>query len=814
MLRNYILIAFRNLRKHKVHAFINIAGLSLGMTCCLLLFLLIRHEWSFDRFHEDADNIYRTTIAYQAPDGSTHYQNMMFPDFTPQLEAEFPVIEKATRFVQSELDFEVGNELFRNGLAEVDAPFFEMFSFPLLAGDQATVLVDPASMVITTEIADSWFGAHGESYENAIGQLVSITRDEVTYDFTITGVAEVPPSNSSLDFEVVIPFENYDTIQLGGNNWGGRTSTYILLDPRTSPDDLEVALRPFIDLQFADYQDGLRSNGFLVEGDGVFNMHLQPLREVHRQPDVWVPYEVQPNDPVYSYILAVIGFLILIIACINFTTLTIGRSSTRQREVGMRKVLGAHRRQLLNQFWGEAVMLTAVSMTFATLLSWMVLPWFNVVTNKELAISMVPPLEFGGTLVALLFVVGFVAGCYPAAVLSRFEPASVLKGNVPGSRQGLTRGLVVLQYTISIGLTIATLIMASQLTYMMEKDLGYDKDLVMIVNARQVEDSEANEVIERFRSRLIPDERITHLARSGQTFNRGTDRNTWNDENGITRQAYNFGVGFDYVELMGMEIVAGRNFSRDYPSDSSHSVLVNEALVRQFEIEDPVGKPLANWLSFIYDESPIVIGVVKDFHFRSLHEEVEPAVLNMHPNYYNYLEALLVRMAPGDMTGTIATVEAAWNEILPGKPFTYTFLDEDLALAYQNDQRWTSIVQYSAVLAILIACLGMLGLATISVSRRTKEIGVRKVLGATVTGVLRLVASEFAWLIGIASVIAFPLAYYGMNEWLAGFASRIEIGPGVFLLATAMALIIAMLSISYHAIRAATSDPVKALRYE
>ncbi len=534
---------------------------------------------------------------------------------------------------------------------------------------------------------------------------------------------------------------------------------------------------PFVDIQFADYRQELRDNGFLADGDDVFRMKLQPLAQLHRQPDVWTPYETNPQDPVYSFILAGIGLLILIIACINFTTLTIGRSSTRQREVGMRKVLGARRSQLLGQFWGEAVMLTVVSLILAVALAWLALPLFNGVTNQDLSLAMLPPLEFVAAMFVFIVVVGIVAGGYPAAVLSRFQPVLVLKGQVlGGSKRGLTRVLVVVQYTISIGLIIATLIMASQLSFIANKNLGYDKDLVMVVHANQVSRAEADGVIERFRTRLRSDNRIAGFARSGQTFNRGTDRNTWMDENGITRQAYNFGVGFDYIDLMEMDIVAGRNFSRDFPSDSTRSILVNEALVREFGIEDPVGKPLSNWLSWIYEESPVVIGVVKDFNFRSLRREVEPAVLNTHPNYYNYLQALLVRIRPGDVEGAVNFVETTWGEILPGRPFTYTFLDEDLAQVYRNDRRWMTIVKYSAILAILIACLGMFGLATISVLRRTKEIGVRKVLGASVPGVLRLVVSEFAWMIGIASVFAFPMAYYGMNEWLAGFASRVEIG--------------------------------------
>lgn len=815
MFRNYLKIAVRNLGKHKIHAFINISGLALGMGCCLLLFLLIQHEWGFDRFHTNSDRLYRVGLRYVKPDGEIGYQNMMFPDFTPQLAVEFPTIEKATRLVGNPIDLQVGNEFFRTDVVEVDAGFFEMFSFPLVAGDPAAVIVDPSSIVVTTDVADRFFGLGAGRYDEAIGRTISFTRDDVEHDFVVSGVSESPPENSSINFEAVISFENYEAIRLGGNNYGGRTSTYVLLEENASAETFETALQPFMLEQFAEYIEGMRDNDFIAEGDDALFMFAQPILDMHWQPDVWTAYEVDPQDPVFSYILGGIGLLVLIIACINFTTLTIGRSTTRQLEVGLRKAFGAQRSQLMYQFWGEAVVLTAISLILGGVLAALTLPLFNDVTAKALSLSAVPPAQLAAVAFGLLFVVGLVAGGYPAAVLSRFQPAVVLKGNVmAGSRQGLTRSLVVLQYTISIGLMICTLIMAQQLAHIANKDLGYKKDLVMVVHANQVGRQDADLVINRFKNTLASAQGVTAIARSGQTFNRGTDRNSWTDENGITRQAYNYGVGHEFVDLMDMKIVAGRNFSPEFPSDSSHAILVNEALVKNFGIENPVGKQLTNWLNWIYDESPVIVGVVKDFHFQSLHREIEPVVLNMHPGYYNYFSSLLVKLKPEDVTGSIEDVEAAWISILPGRPFTYSFLDEDVARQYVEEERWNRIVRYSSILAILIACLGMFGLATLAVARRTKEIGVRKVLGASVSDVLRLIATEFAVLVAVASVLAFPMAYFGMSEWLSDFASRTEIGWPVFALAAVASLGIALLSISYHAIRAATADPIHALRYE
>ena len=811
MLRNYLTIAFRALKRRKAYTFINVFGFAVGMASCLLIFMLVRHEWSYDRFHENADRIYRTSIKYIAPDGEVSYQNMMFPDFTPQLEKEFPAIEQATRYVQGSQDLRVGDEFYRQDMVEVDASFFEIFSFPLLAGDPATALADPSGMVITAATAEAFFQLD-QGFEQLIGRRVSLTRNAVEYDFSITGVVENLPNNSSFQLDVAISFENYENIRLGGNNWGGRTSTYVLLGENQEPDVLETALIPFVETQFSSYIEGLRDNGFLAEGGENFRMHLQPLPQLHQQPDLWVPYEINPHEPLYSYVLAGIGLLIMLIACINFMTLSIGLSESRAREVGMRKVLGAQRIQLMRQFWGEAFILTAVGLLLGLLLAFATLPFFNQLTGQNLALSSFRWFEILLAVLALLALVGLVAGGYPSILLSRFQPVAVLKGVFTGSSKNrLSRGLVVLQYTISIGLIVSTILMAQQLHFLLNKDLGYEKDLVMVVNTGQVSRAEAPLVLQRFRNSLLPYPQISKIARAGTSFTRGSDRNTWTDADGVTRSAYNFGVDEEYLELMGMEIVDGRNFSVDFPADSTQSILVNEALVREFGIENPVGKRLTNWLSFIYDESPTIVGVVRDYNFRSLREDVVPAVLNMHPNYYNFMGAMLIKVENGAISQAVELVENTWKETLPGKPFTYSFLDEDVATQYQTEERWSNIVTASSILAILIASLGLFGLATLTVAKRTKEIGIRKVLGASVPRVVLMIAGEFIKLVGIAAVIAWPLAYLGMNRWLGDFANHISISGWPFVLAALAAAAIALITVSSRTIGAALVNPVRAL---
>lgn len=813
MFRNYLKTAFRSLRKRIGYTLINVNGFAIGMACCLLIFMLVRHEWSYNRFHENADHIYRTTIPYYSPDGELNYQNMMFPDFTPALVEEFAAIEHASRFVQGSTDLWVDNESFRQDLVEVDAPFFEMFSFPLIAGDPATVLQDPSGMVITDDAAEALFGFGNAELNQAIGKTVSITRNDVMYDFIVTGVAENVPNNSSLQLDAAISFENYENIQLGGNNWGGRTSTYIQLGETQDAEAFEEALVPFIQTQFSGYIEALRSNEFLAEGDDAFKMSLQPLTIMHQQPDVWVPYEGAPHDPMYSYILAGIGLLILLIACINFMILSIGLSTSRAREVGMRKVLGAQRGQLIGQFWGEALLQTSIGLLLGLLIAVLMLPLFNQLTGESLSIFNLGTMEVIGAILGLLVIVGFIAGGYPSLLLSRFQPIQVLKG-ILGKRgkNVFSRSLVVLQYTISIGFIISTLLMSQQLKYLFEKDLGYEKEMVMVINTNQVSDSDAPRVLDYFKNTLLQDTYIDNIARAGYSFTRGSDRNTWTDAQGVTRSAYNFGVGFEYIDLMGMEVVEGRNFSKELASDSTQSVLVNEALVREFGLEDPIGHRLTNWLSGIYEEAPIIIGVVKDFHFRSLREDVDPAVMNMHPNYYNYMGAILVKVKPGAVSETIERVEATWADVLPGKPFTYSFLDEDVASQYQTEEQWQSIVTLSALFAILIASLGLFGLATLTVTKRTREIGIRKVLGANVRRLVMLIASDFIKLVAVASFLAAPIAYWGMRQWLQNFAYAIDISIWPFVLAPLAAMAIAMLTISSRAAQAALINPVRALK--
>ena len=819
MLRNYLKIAFRNLRKHVGYTFINVVGLALGIACCLLIFLLVTHEWSYDAFHEDADRIYRVYLEETAPDGTVEPALLTPPHLAPAMDSAFAGVERTTRVIIGSRHFKRDDQSFSENVLLADSAFFQMFSFPLLAGNPGTALTDLQSAVITEETARKYFNAGRNEYDEVLGRRLVLLQGEDAFDFEITGVVASIPNTSSFNFDIALSFQNYyleenGRLYLGGNDWNSKNTMYVMLATGVDPDEFESRLGPFTGIQLADRIEDLRGADYLAEGDDAMQLRLQPLRNIHLNPEVGNYYEASAHNPMYSYVLGGIGLLVLLIACINFMTLSIGRSATRAREVGMRKVMGAYRRQLMKQFWGEALLLTLIALILSLGIVYLATPEFQILTGKELSLGSLGGWMIMAGLSAILLLVGLVAGAYPAAVLSRFQPAEVLKGNVKGGRSGLTRSLVVAQYGISVGLIFCTLVMYRQLDYMLNKDLGFEDDQIVVVHTPGLNSEQERRALTAMRSGSESNPYIMHVLGTGYAFTLSFDTRSWQDPSGRTIGGHMLGIDYDYLEALEMELVAGRDFSRDRPADSTTSVLVNEAFVEKYDIEDPIGHELTGFDGFFGDIDPTIIGVVKDFNFRSLHESVEPVVMNMHPDYYGGMGHMLVKIRPEGIRESIAQVESVWRRALPDKPFQYSFLDEDITAQYQDERRWSTILTYSSILAIVIACMGLFGLATLSVSRRRKEIGIRKVLGATVSGVAMLVTKEFAVLVGIAAVIAWPLAYLGMSKWLAAFAYRTSIPWWIFVAAGLTALAIALVTVSYQAYRAAITDPTKSLRYE
>lgn len=814
MLGNYIKIAIRNLIKHKGYTIINVAGLAIGIACCILIFLFIRHEWSYDTFHEKADQIFRVVIQERAPDGTIGYRNLQPPDLAAAMVEEFPGVTQATRIVRGGVTIIHDNQPFRETLFEADSSLFRMFTFPLVAGDPMTALRDPASIVISEDIAQKYFSPLDEGYQRVLGKRLSIKRRDDINLFTISGVMENAPDNSSLPMEIIISFENYeiDKIRVGGNDWGSKNTMYIELADGQDPLELMGTLPTFTAAKFANRIEGRRNGDFIGDSPDDFQLYLQPLRDLHLNPTIGVGYEQAPHNPMYSYILSGIAVMVLCIACINFMTLAVGRSAGRAREVGMRKVFGAYRPQLMRQFWGEAILLSGCGLILGVLLAALFLPLFNQFTTQNFTLS-----DFmdGSTILVLLglvLFVGLVAGSYPAVVLSRFQPISVLKGSVKaGGKNRLIRGMVVVQYTLSIALMIGTGLIAQQLDYIASNDLGYTKENVVIVQAGG---AGSQQLIEQYRNELKDYDAIVNVASAGYSFTRGGDRRSWRNANGVPRWAWAFGVDYDYMDLMDMDLVTGRNFSRDLSTDPISSILVNETLVKEFGLAKPIGHKLVGWGDGFMAEPPTIIGVVEDFNFESLHVPVRPAIMTMHPDYRNSVGAILVKIRSRNIAETLTLIEKTWTNLAPNTPFNHSFLDQDIANQYQTEERWGRIIGYASGLSILIACLGLFGLATLAVANRTKEIGIRKVLGAPISQIVLLIAREFVGLVALAAVFAWPLAYFAIGEWLEAFEYRINIGPLMFLLSSVLAILVALVTLSYQAVRAALANPVKTLQYE
>ncbi len=804
MFRNYLIVAVRNVLRQKLYAFINVFGLAVGLACCILIFLFVRHEWQYDAFHENSDRIFRVIVRETRPDGSVRFSTLHPASLAAALREEFPGVIRASGFMRSRTQVSYQEIAFRESFGLVDADFLEIFSFPLLAGDPATALRQPDGVVISETVARKLFGNLEDGYAAALGKPLSFRAQ----DFTVTGVMRDVPETSSLKFGLLIPIEHHRYYAVNTDWGGGNASMYVQLVEGQDAEALEAVFPPFAEKHLGDRIGLFKTHGHVRDAEDGFLLRLQPLRDVYLNSEVRSSYEANGNV-VYSYLLSGLALLVLAIACINYMTLAVGRSVGRAREVGMRKVLGAQRRQLMQQFWGEALLLSMFALVMGIALAEMFLPVFNDLARKNLSISY---LDSWGTtlmLLGLVGIAGLAAGSYPAVVLPRLHAVEVLKGQVRiGGRNVGTRALVVVQYALSIALMISAAMMVQQLNYLREKDLGYREEQVVVVPA-MVANSDA--VSERYKVEVSKSPRVVSATISDRAFTTGSRGIGMEKEDGERLRVRVIRVDPDYLETLKIQLVAGRNFSPTSPSDPQSFALVNEKLAGMLGWEDPVGKTLKN-LDWEKLGELTVIGVVRDFHIDSLHRGIQPLLLHTGPRSYGPF--VLIRIQPEDIAGTIAFLKKTWEAVALDQPFQYSFLEDNLVRQYQNEDRWIRITGYTFLFAILISCLGLLGLASLSVTRRTKEVGIRKVLGASVSNLVLLLSGEFAKLVVVANLLAWPAAYYVMNRWLQDFAYRIDPGPEIFILCGVLALGIALLTVGAQSMKAALANPVDALRYE
>jgi putative ABC transport system permease protein len=788
MIKNYAVVALRNFRKHRSYSLINIAGLAIGMAVTVFIFLWIRDELSYDRFHAGARDIYRLTEDQRGADGSI-FPVAVTPELLgPGLKADFPEVREFVRVrpLGRNLMANGDRRFLEGGLIFADPSFFAVFSFPLVKGDPATALASPDAMIITESAGRKYFGT-----EDPMGRTLRFLD---MFDFKVTGVARDVPRNSHLQFALVGNFEFVmKQLGYGGGWWNNNFYTYIRLVPGADPARLAEPVHDYFQ------KISPRSTTFL---------RLQPLVDIrlrsHYAIDIGGASQVRAQD---VQIFAVVAFLVLLIACINYMNLATARSGLRSREVGVRKVVGAGRPEIIRQFFGEAFLFATVAGLVAAGLLRLLLAPFNGLTGKAVApaeLAAAPVLLF---LAGSVVFAGLLSGIYPALFLSSFRPVSIFRGaSLTGTRSALFRkSLVVVQFALSTVFIAGTLVIGSQIRYMRTKDLGYKSDAVVHFRIRGA----LAQNYQAFKDDLARTAGILGVTASSDiptyTVHSTTDFSWEGKAAGDYLLVHQFSVDYDYFETLGMTMAAGRSFSRDFPTDRD-AFIVNETAAKRMDLKEPIGK----WVALYSRKGPIV-GVVKDFNFKSLHAAVEPLVLRIEPERNAYVMVKMRYAGTAAGLETIGRLHAKYN---PNHPFEYEFLDESVGELYRSDRRFGAIVGAFTGLAIFISALGLFGLASFLIERRTKEIGIRKILGAETGGLVVLLSKDFLQWVALANVIAMPIVLAAMNSWLRSFAYRTSVSAWPFAAAGALALGVAMLTISLHCFRAASANPTGSLRYE
>jgi putative ABC transport system permease protein len=807
MFQNYLKIAIRNLWKNKGFSTINILGLAIGIATCLLITLYVLDELSFDRYHEKSSRIYRVNVDLRFGGGEQKFAVAPDPLAFTMVEL-YPQVENAVRFRgYGSSVIRKGNENIKEDrIISVDSTLFDVFTLPMIAGDPRTALKAPYTVVITESIARKYFNK-----TDVVGQSL---RFDNTQDYKITGVVKDMPANSHFNYDFFISLSSSDESRRG--IWlSFNFNTYLLLKPGTSQQSVEAKFEEiFKKYMWPQAQDLMKITEEDFQKSGNYlRLSLIPLTDIHLKSDRIAELGVN-SDMQMVYIFMIIAILILVIACVNFMNLSTARSANRAKEVGVRKVLGTQKINLIKQFLTESVLMSLIAFVIAIILATLLLPYFNQLSVKELTLSPDKHPALLPLLVLFAMVVGLLAGSYPAFYLSAFKPIEVLKGKLSkGFKSSYFRsGLVVLQFFISIGLIVATIVIYRQLNFIQNKKLGFNKEQVITIHDTYV----LNNKIETFKNEVLKHTGVVSGTVSGYLpVPSSRNDNSWfpegqmTNENAVSMQTW--GIDHDYIKTLNMEIIKGRDFSKQFVTDSAN-VIINETAARLFGYQDPIGKTISTITDFTTKQvgNYTVVGVVKNFHFESLRQNVGALCMLLTPS----TGSTSFRIKTDNVTPLIRNIESLWKKMAPGEAFSYSFLNEDFNNIYRTEQRVGRIFISFAVFAIFIACLGLFGLATYAAEQRTKEIGIRKVLGASVTNVAGMLSRDFLKLVLIAALFAFPLSWWAMHKWLEDFAFRIDIGWWVFVLAGVVALLIALVTVSFQAIRAAVSNPVKSLRTE
>lgn len=812
MIKHYFKIALRNLGRQKILSFINVSGLSIGLACFSLFLLYAVNEFSFDRFHKDVKNIYRVYRWTEAMNGQEAGGDVYLPSpLGPAMKTDLPDVRNYVRLQEGwgKSFVKVDGKVLRDEVAYADPSIFSVFTFPLKYGTVHGALKELHNIVLTRAKAKELFGL-----ENVVGRSIEIKMGEEFEPFIVSAVAENIPANSSIRFGILGNFNYWETTQSGKrgvNNW--RRSAYITYVQLNEGSGLANDVQKLAEFRYKYYPEEekeFKESGFSREGKAPpVRYGLQPLKAVHTDTKIFGG-SVGNVNPETIWILLSIAAGVLLIACINFTTLAIGRSARRAKEVGIRKIIGSERKDLVTQFLAEAILLSVLSLIIGLLLVNFLLPYFNTLSGRQLSFSFALYPEMLWMLAGLTLLVGLLAGSYPALILSGFKPLEVLKSKIRVSGSNIfTRSLVTVQFALSIGLIICTMIILKQTKYMTDKYPGFSRENIVVVNAS---DTKTKDIYPLFKQALASRTDIVGMASAELGLGEGTGWSRSGFEyKGKNRQVFEYFVDHEYIHLMGMQLITGRNFDPKIADDTITSVIVNEAMVSDmgWTVENAVGQPITGYGE---TKTPVVIGVVKNFHFRPFREEVRPQMFHQFSDYAPF--KFFVKIKPGNPAPALAAMENAWRAVVADLPFQYNFLDESFDNFYKAERKWSSIMGWAGGISVFLACLGLFGLAALAAVNRTKEIGIRKVLGASLPGIVTLLSKDFLKLVVVALVIATPLAWYFMNKWLQDFAYRINISWWVFFAAGALAVFIAFITIGFQAVKAAIANPVKSLRTE
>jgi putative ABC transport system permease protein len=808
MLKSFFINVIRNTRKRGGYILLNIGGLTIGLTSFLFISLYVINEKTYDRFHKNYENIYRTKVVGRMA-GSELNQAVTAAPMAQAMLKDYPEVLRATRVRQmGDWLIRFGDKKFNEeGVLFADSTFFDVFDFKLLKGDPQTALVRPRSMVLTEEYTKKYFGD-----QDPMGQRMSVESDTVLY--TVTGVVRNVPDNSHIKFDMLASMSTYPG-QANNQFWVSHSFyTYIVAKEGTDKDNLQKKFQEMV-INYVGPQLkeilGLTIEDFRKAGND-FSYVLEPLKDIHLKGATQYNLE-SPGSPATVYIFAVIALLILIVAIINYINLATAKSAARAKEVGVRKVSGANKPGLIIQFLGESFIVVIIATLLALLLVYALTPSFNQLIGKDLSLGMIGNIPGIFSLLTLIIIIGLASGFYPAFVLASYNPAEVLKGTMsPGSMSKRLRGiLVVFQFTVSIVIIIGSVIVYNQLNFMTKKDLGFNKDNLIVI--RRVD--AFWQQMESFRTQLleIPGVEKAGFSRAvpGTNFN----NNAFYKDNDPEKNTYllnQTGVSFDFPEALGVQLIKGRFFSREYSTDST-AVLINEAAVKSLGLQDPVDKYILQPIGPKQWQRLKIIGIMKDFNIESMHKAIAPVCFTVNGGGGGDQFAT-VRISGKDIPATISAIEQVWQNFTPDMPFQYDFFTDRWNNLYSTEMKTGRIFLIFSFLAIFIACMGLIGLVTYITNKRTKEIGIRKSYGASNQIVLRLLSKEVIYLIIISSLLAYPVAYFGSQYWLEGFASRISVNPLIYLLSTLITLIIGWLSISYQTIKAANYNPANALRIE